>query len=61
MRWTVLNALGGLAWLAGVDCARGTGGPAGGFVSSEHHVFVGATIGAMGLIVLLWANLRNAS
>jgi len=61
MRWTVLNAFGGLAWLAGLECARGAGSPAGMLVSNEHHVLVGATVGAMGLVVLLWANLRNAS
>ena len=62
MRWTVLNAFGAAAWVAGVVCAKGASGPAAPLLpSSDHDLLIGAAIGAMGLVVLLWANLRGAS
>ncbi len=59
MRWTVLNALGGLAWLAGIIYAKGAEGAALG--SNDHHLVIGASIGIVGLAVLLWANLKTTA
>ena len=62
MRWTVLNALGGLAWLAGIVYAKGAQGPAASYVSADgHNLAIGALIGAAGLVLLVWANFRTAA
>ena len=61
MRWTVLNGLGAAAWLAGLTYAKGIGGLSDPYAANDHHLLVGACIGAMGLVVLVWANLRSAS
>ena len=62
MRWTVVNALGAAAWLAGLTYAKGLGG--GGdtlFSADDHHLLIGACIGLMGLCLLVWENIRSAS
>ena len=59
MRWTMLNGLGAAAWLAGLMYAKGIGGTDP--YANDHHLLVGACIGVMGLVVLVWTNLRSAS
>ena len=60
MQWTVLNAFGGLAWLAGLMFAKGTALPLGNLlVGSDQHVMVGILCSLTGLAVLLWANFRT--
>ena len=62
MRWTALNALGGLAWLAGIVYAKGSEGPAASYLSPDgHNLAIGALMGAAGLGLLLWANFRTAA
>jgi hypothetical protein len=62
MKWTVLNALGGLTWLAGLSFAKGATLPDGGFVSvGDHRVLVGFGFGLVGLLLLLWTNLRSTA
>ena len=60
MRWSVLNGLGAAAWLAGLMYAKGIGA-ADPYAANDHHLLVGACIGAMGHVVLVWTNLRSAS
>ena len=60
MKWTVLNALGGLSWLAGLEYAKGADFPLGTIlVSDDHRLAVGLTCGLFGLLLLLWANIRS--
>jgi hypothetical protein len=60
MKWTVLNALGGLSWLAGLEYAKGADLPLGAvFVSDDHRFLFGVTCGLFGLLLLLWANIRT--
>ena len=61
MRWTVLNGLGAAAWLAGLTYAKGFGGTADLYAANDHHLLIGACMGGMGLVVLVWTNLRSAS
>ncbi len=60
MQWIVLNALGGLAWLAGLEYAKGADFPFGTFLVSDDHRFAfGLACGVTGLLLLLWANIRS--
>ena len=60
MKWTVLNALGGLAWLAGLEYAKGATLPIGGIVvGDDHRILIGMLLGLSGLCLLLWANIRS--
>jgi hypothetical protein len=60
MKWTVLNAFGGLTWLAGLSFAKGATLPDGGLFSvGDHRLLVGICFGLAGLSVLLWTNLRS--
>ena len=61
MKWSVLNGLGAAVWLAGLMYAKGIGGTADLSAANDHHLLVGACIGAMGLVVLLWTNLLGAN
>ena len=62
MRWTVLNALGGAAWLAGIVYAKGAEGPAASYLAADgHNLLIGTVMGMAGLAVLLWANFRSAT
>ena len=60
MKWTVLNALGGLSWLAGLSYARGASLPVGDyFVADDYRFTVGLVLGLTGLLLLLWTNFRT--
>lgn len=60
MKWTVLNALGGLAWLIGLSYAKGVNFPVGTIVAGDdHRLVIGALVGLAGLTLLLWANFRS--
>ena len=64
MKWTVFNLVGGLFWIAGLWYAKGPASSlAALFPESDHRLMVGLVVGlvvgAAGLLVLLWANLRN--
>ena len=62
MKWMVLNALGGLFWVAGLCYAKGqTSSLAALLPDTDHHLLIGALAGAAGLSVLLWSNLRGAA
>lgn len=62
MKWTVLNALGGLVWLAGLSFAKGVTLPDVGLFSvGDHRFVVGIGFGMAGLLVLLWTNIRNTA
>ena len=62
MKWTVLNALGGLTWLAGLSFAKGATLLDGDLFSvGDHRVLVGISFGLAGLALLLWTNLRSAA
>ena len=58
MKWTVWSALGGVAWLAGIVYAKGAQGAAY-YAANDHHLLVGGTVGATGLAILLWTNMRS--
>ena len=60
MRWTVLNALGALAWLAGLSYAKGMSMPGGILAGDEHRLLIGMAICGGALLLLLWSNLRGA-
>lgn len=61
MKWTALNALGGLAWLAGLTIAKGANFPDGNiFFGDDHRMIFGVTFGLAGLALLLWTNFRSA-
>lgn len=62
MKWAVLNALGGLIWIAGLCLAKGATLPVAdlsGF--GDHRLAAGLTLGCAGLLLLLWTNLRSAA
>ena len=60
MKWTVFNLFGGLFWIAGLWYAKGSASSlAALFPDSDHRLMVGLVVGAAGLLLLLWANLRN--
>jgi hypothetical protein len=62
MRWTLVNALGGLTWLAGLSFAKGAAFPNSEFLAfGDHRMAVGLSFGLAGLALLLWANIRNAA
>ena len=61
MKWSVLNAFGGLFWLAGLSLAKGSVLPANiDYSVGDHRLLVGLSFGMVGLAVLLWTNLRTA-
>ena len=60
MKWTALNALGGVSWLSGLEYAKGVDFPLSNiFASDEHRVTLGLMFAIFGLIILLWANIRS--
>lgn len=60
MKWTVLNALGGLAWLAGLAYAKGASLPVGNILAADdHRLLVGMILGLTGVALLVWGNLRS--
>lgn len=62
MKWTVLNAFGGLIWLAGLSFAKGATLPDGDLLSvGDHRVLIGISFGLAGLLVLLWTNFRSTA
>ena len=62
MRWSVLNAFGGLCWVAGLCYAKGQGSSVAALLpDTDHHLLIGAVMGSAGLLVLLWSNLRNTA
>ncbi len=62
MRWMAWNVVGGLLWLAGLAYARGVSlvGLVGAGVDGR-HVAAGLGVGAVGLFLLMWANLLDAA
>lgn len=61
MKWTALNALGGVVWLAGLSIAKGASLPGGTLLfGDDHRLVFGLTLGTAGLALLLWTNFRNA-
>ena len=61
MRWTALNGLGALFWVAGLYLALsvshgGTWGP----WLPANAFYIGGACGLVGLATLLWANLGEA-
>ena len=62
MKWIVLNACGGLTWLAGLSFAKGTTLPDGDFLTvGDHRMLVGMSVGFAGVLLLLWTNLRSTA
>ena len=60
MKWSLLNALGGLAWLGGLEVAKGTSFPIANIpLAEDHRLLYGMAMGLVGLMVLVWANLRS--
>lgn len=61
MKWFALNALGGFAWLVGLFVAKTAAFPTGNiFLAPDAHLLTGLSMGALGLVVLMWANLRTS-
>jgi hypothetical protein len=62
MKWTVLNALGGGVWIAGLSVAKGQTLLGDQLLSvGDHRMLAGIGFGLAGLTILLWANLRSAA
>ncbi|MCX8256369.1 MAG: hypothetical protein OTI36_20505 [Beijerinckiaceae bacterium] len=57
----MFNGLGAAAWLAGLMYAKGIGARADLLAPDDHHLLIGATVGLVGLSLLVWENLRSAS
>lgn len=61
MRWTALNGVGALFWIAGLYLALGVShGETWGSWLPANSLPIGAMFGVIGLAVLLWANLSDA-
>ena len=62
MKWTLFNAFGAMAWLAGLSFAKGVQLPlASGFAVGDHQFALGLVCGAVGLVTLLWTNLQSTT
>ena len=62
MKWAAVNALGAVAWLLGLFCAKGAGSPSWDFLAADDHRFIfGLIFGLAGLAILLWTNLTSTT
>ncbi len=60
MKWTVLNVLGAGIWLSGLSLAKGTTFPDSVLTAvGDNRVAVGLVLGLVGLLFLLWTNMRS--
>lgn len=61
MRWMAWNVLGCVLWLAGLAYAKGISLVGDLAVSDGHQVLAGLGLGFVGLALLMWINLADAS
>ena len=62
MKWTVINVLGASAWLLGLLFTRGNAFPQWDVIAAGDHRFtLGIAFGLVGLVTLLWFNLRSTT
>ncbi len=61
MRWMVWNTLGCVMWLAGLAYAKGMSLVEGASATDGHQLFAGLGFGLVGLVLLMWVNLIDAS
>ena len=61
MRWMAWNALGCALWLAGLAYAKGVGLLGSFGAIDAHQIARGLSVGLIGLILLMWVNLIDAS
>ncbi len=59
MRWMAWNIFGGLLWLSGLAYAKGLGFA--GAAVDGRQAAAGLGVGVVGLLLLMWVNLLDAS